>query len=185
MAIQASNPIDITTAFFNERVIFLAGAVDDALANRIVSQLLLLASDSGADITMYINSPGGSVSAGLAIFDTMQHVPCDVRTVGIGMCASMGAFLLCAGAPGKRSILPNTEVLIHQPLGGASGQATEIAIAAQHILETRDRINRIMAERTGQPIDVIARDVERDNWKWGQEAVDYGLADEVIEPARR
>lgn len=174
---------DIAGAFFDQRVIFLAGPIDDDMANDVIAQLLLLAADSDTDITMYINSPGGSVSAGLAIYDTMNHISCDVKTVGIGMCASMGAFLLCAGAAGKRGVLPNTEVLIHQPLGGASGQASDIAIAAQHIIETRDRINHIMAEQTGRPLETIQRAVERDNWLWGAGAVEFGLADEVITPA--
>lgn len=185
MALQNSSAIDVASAFLRERVIFLSGAIDDSLANRVVSQLLLLAADSDTDITVYINSPGGSVSAGLAVFDTMQHVTCDVRTIGIGMCASMGAFILCSGTLGKRAVLPNTQVLIHQPLGGASGQATDIAIAAQHILEARDRINRIMAERTGNSIETISRDMERDHWMWGAEAVEYGVADSVIEPVHQ
>lgn len=183
MTLQNGTAIDVASAFLRERVIFLAGAIDDSLANKVVSQILLLAADSDSDITVYINSPGGSVSAGLAVFDTIQHVPCDVRTIGIGMCASMGAFLLCSGTPGKRAVLPNTQVLIHQPIGGASGQATDIAIAAQHILEARERINRIMAERTGNSQEAISRDMERDHWMWGAEAVEYGVADRVIEPA--
>lgn len=177
-----SSRVNLDQAFFKERVVFVGGPIDDGVANRVVSQMLLLASNSNSDITLYINSPGGSVSAGLAIHDTMQHISCDVKTVGIGMCASMGAFLLCSGTAGKRFVLPNTQVLIHQPLGGVAGQASDIAIAAQHILETRDRINQIMSSCTGKPIEIIARDLERDNWKWGAEAVEYGLADEVVVP---
>lgn len=182
MNIQANSTSEIAKTFFDQRIIFLGGVIDDRAANNIVAQLLILSSDSDSEITLYINSPGGNVSSGLAIFDTIQHIDCSVRTVGIGLCASMGAFLLCAGTPGRRCVLPNTQVLIHQPLGGTSGQATDIAIAAQHILKTRDRINRIMAERTGHPLEDIQRIVERDSWMWGPEAVRFGLADEVITP---
>lgn len=159
----------------------LSGPIDDAVANSVIAQLLFLdAQDPDKDIYLYINSPGGSVSAGLAIFDTMNFINADVQTIVIGMAASMGAFLLAAGEKGKRYALPNAEVMIHQPLGGAQGQATEIEIAARHILKTRDTLNKILAERTGQTLKVIARDTERDNYMSAEEAVKYGLVDAIM-----
>lgn len=160
----------------------LSGPIDDNVANSVIAQLLFLdAQDSEKDIYLYINSPGGSVSAGLAIFDTMNFVKADVQTIVLGMAASMGSFLLTAGQKGKRFALPNAEIMIHQPLGGAQGQATEIEIAAKHILDTRERLNKILAERTGQPIEVIEKDTDRDNFMTAQQAKDYGLIDEVME----
>ncbi|KAF9404416.1 hypothetical protein HW555_014344 [Spodoptera exigua] len=160
----------------------LSGPIDDNVANSVIAQLLFLdAQDSEKDIYIYINSPGGSVSAGLAIFDTMNFVKADVQTIVLGMAASMGSFLLTAGQKGKRFALPNAEIMIHQPLGGAQGQATEIEIAAKHILDTRDRLNKILAERTGQPLEIIERDTDRDNFMTAQEAKEYGLIDEVME----
>ena len=172
---------DIYSRLLNDRIIFLGEEVTDVSANLIVAQLLFLESeDPGKDIHMYINSPGGSVSAGLAIYDTMQYIKCDVSTICIGMAASMGAFLLAGGAKGKRFALPNAEIMIHQPLGGAQGQATEIEIAAKHILRTKEKLNSILAERTGQPLDVIVRDTDRDNYMTAEEAKSYGLIDQVI-----
>ncbi len=160
----------------------LSGQVTDDLANSIIAQLLFLdAQDSEKDIYLYINSPGGSVTAGLAIFDTMNFIKADVQTIVMGMAASMGSFLLTAGEKGKRFALPNAEIMIHQPLGGAQGQATEIEIAARHILQTRERLNKILSERTGQPIEVIEKDTDRDNFMTAQEAKDYGLIDEIME----
>ncbi|HAR6024012.1 TPA: ATP-dependent Clp protease proteolytic subunit, partial [Staphylococcus pseudintermedius] len=167
------------------RIIMLGSAIDDNVANSIVSQLLFLqAQDAEKDIYLYINSPGGSVTAGFAIYDTIQHIKPDVQTICIGMAASMGSFLLAAGAKGKRFALPNAEVMIHQPLGGAQGQATEIEIAAKHILRTRERLNKILSERTGQPIEKIEKDTDRDNFLTAQEAKEYGLIDEVMEPEK-
>lgn len=172
---------DIYSRLLNDRIIFLGEEVTDVSANLIVAQLLFLESeDPGKDIHMYINSPGGSVSAGLAIYDTMQYIKCDVSTVCIGMAASMGSFLLSGGAKGKRFALPNAEIMIHQPSGGAQGQATEIQIAAEHILRTRQNLNKILSENTGQPLDVIRIDTERDNFMTAEEAKAYGLIDEVI-----
>ena len=160
----------------------LSGPIDDNVANSVIAQLLFLdAQDSEKDIYLYINSPGGSVSAGLAIFDTMNFVKADVQTIVLGMAASMGSFLLTAGQKGKRFALPNAEIMIHQPLGGAQGQATEIEIAARHILDTRQRLNSILAERNGQPIEVIERDTDRDNYMTAEQAKEYGLIDEVME----
>lgn len=176
---------DIYSRLLKDRIIMLGSAIDDNVANSIVSQLLFLqAQDSEKDIYLYINSPGGSVSAGMAIYDTMQHIKPDVQTICIGMAASMGSFLLAAGAKGKRYALPNAEVMIHQPLGGAQGQATEIEIAARHILKTRERLNRILAERTGQPIEKIEKDTDRDNFLSAEEAKEYGLIDEVMHPTK-
>lgn len=159
----------------------LSGPIDDDTANAVIAQLLFLdAQDSEKDIYIYINSPGGSVSAGLAIFDTMNFIKADVQTIAMGMAASMGSFLLTAGEKGKRFALPNAEIMIHQPLGGAQGQATEIEIAARHILQTRERLNKILAERTGQPMEVIERDTDRDNYMTAQQAKEYGLIDEVM-----
>ena len=161
----------------------LGSQIDDNVANSIVSQLLFLqAQDSEKDIYLYINSPGGSVTAGFAIYDTIQHIKPDVQTICIGMAASMGSFLLAAGAKGKRFALPNAEVMIHQPLGGAQGQATEIEIAARHILRTREKLNKILADRTGQTIKTIERDTERDNYLTAEEACEYGLVDKVMYP---
>ena len=175
---------DIYSRLLKERIIFLGEEVTDASASVIIAQLLFLeGEDPEKDIHLYINSPGGSVTAGMAIYDTMQYIKCDVETICIGMAASMGAFLLAGGTKGKRLALPNAEIMIHQPSGGARGQATEIQIAAEHILKTRHKLNQILAENTGQPLDVIARDTERDNFMSADEAKAYGLVDEVI--ARR
>ena len=172
---------DIYSRLLNDRIIFLADEVNDVTASLVVAQLLFLeAQDPDKDISLYINSPGGSVSAGLAIYDTMNFIKCDVSTICIGMAASMGAFLLSAGAKGKRYALPNSEVMIHQPLGGMQGQASDIKIHADHILKTRDTLNRKLAEHTGQPLEVIERDTERDNFMTAQQACEYGLIDKVI-----
>ncbi|EGQ4040037.1 ATP-dependent Clp endopeptidase proteolytic subunit ClpP [Staphylococcus pseudintermedius] len=176
---------DIYSRLLKDRIIMLGSAIDDNVANSIVSQLLFLqAQDAEKDIYLYINSPGGSVTAGFAIYDTIQHIKPDVQTICIGMAASMGSFLLAAGVKGKRFALPNAEVMIHQPLGGAQGQATEIEIAAKHILRTRERLNKILSERTGQPIEKIEKDTDRDNFLTAQEAKEYGLIDEVMEPEK-
>ncbi len=173
---------DIYSRLLKDRIIFLDGEVNDASASIIVAQLLFLeAEDPGKDINLYINSPGGSVTAGMAIYDTMQYIKCDVSTICIGMAASMGAFLLAGGAKGKRMILPNAEVMIHQPSGGARGQASDIKIVAENILRTRTKLNKIMAENTGKPLEVIEVDTERDNYMTAEEAVAYGLVDQVIE----
>ena len=172
---------DIYSRLLKERIIFLDGEVNDASASVIVAQLLFLeAEDPNKDIHLYINSPGGSVTAGMAIYDTMNYIKCDVSTICIGMAASMGAFLLSSGAKGKRYALPNAEVMIHQPSGGAQGQATEIKIAAEHILRTRSKLNNILAANTNQPLDVIERDTERDYYMTAEEAAAYGLVDTVI-----
>lgn len=174
---------DIYSRLLKDRIIMLGSQIDDNVANSIVSQLLFLqAQDSEKDIYLYINSPGGSVTAGFAIYDTIQHIKPDVQTICIGMAASMGSFLLAAGAKGKRYALPNAEVMIHQPLGGAQGQATEIEIAANHILKTREKLNRILAERTGQSIEKIQQDTDRDNFLTADEAKEYGLIDGVMQP---
>ncbi len=172
---------DIYSRLLKERIIFLGEEVNDVTASLIVAQMLFLeAEDPEKDIQFYINSPGGSVTAGMAIYDTMQYVKCDVSTYCMGMAASMGAFLLSGGAKGKRLALPNAEIMIHQPLGGAQGQATEIEIAAKHILQTKEKLNRILAENTGKDYDVIAADTERDNWMTAEEAKEYGLIDRVV-----
>lgn len=172
---------DIFSRLLKERIIFLGEEVNDATASLVVAQLLFLESeDPDKDIHLYINSPGGSISAGMAIYDTMKYIKCDVSTICIGMAASMGAFLLAGGTKGKRMALPNAEIMIHQPLGGAQGQATDIEINAKHILRIKERMNRIMAENTGKEYEVIAADTERDNWKTAQEALEYGLIDMVI-----
>lgn len=172
---------DIYSRLLKDRIIMLTGEINDHMASIIVSQLLFLeAENPGQDIHLYINSPGGSVSAGLAIYDTMNYISSDVSTICLGMAASMGAFLLSSGAKGKRYALPNSEVMVHQPLGGARGQATEIEIAARHILRTRERLNRILAKNTGQTIEQIAQDTERDNFMYAEEAKAYGLVDEVV-----
>ncbi|HKM22226.1 MAG TPA: ATP-dependent Clp endopeptidase proteolytic subunit ClpP [Lachnospiraceae bacterium] len=172
---------DIYSRLLKERIIFLGEEVTDVTASLVMAQMMFLeAEDPDKDIHLYINSPGGSVTAGFAIYDTMHFIKCDVQTYCIGMAASMGAFLLAGGTKGKRFALPNAEIMIHQPLGGAQGQATEIQIAAEHILKTKATINRILAENTGKPIEIIAADTERDNWKSAQEAKEYGLIDSVI-----
>ncbi len=172
---------DIYSRLLKERIIFLGEEVNDVTASLIVAQMLFLeAEDPEKDINLYINSPGGSVTAGLAIYDTMRFIKCDVSTICIGMAASMGAFLLAGGTKGKRMALPNAEIMIHQPLGGAQGQATEIEIAAKHILQTKEKLNRMLAENTGKDYEVIAADTERDNWKSAEEALEYGLIDKVI-----
>ena len=172
---------DIYSRLLKDRIIFLGEEVNETTASLTVAQLLFLESeDPGKDIQLYINSPGGVVSSGLAIYDTMQYIKCDVSTICIGMAASMGAFLLAGGAKGKRFALPNAEIMIHQPSGGAKGQATDIQIVAENILKTKERLNRILAENTGKPIDVIAADTERDNFMSAQEAMEYGLIDAVI-----
>ena len=173
---------DIYSRLLKDRIIFLGEEVNDASASIVVAQLLFLeAEDPEKDIHLYINSPGGSVTAGMAIYATMQYIKCDVETICIGMAASMGAFLLAGGTKGKRLALPNAEIMIHQPSGGAQGQATEIQIAAEHILKTRQKLNQILAENTGQPLDVIRIDTERDNFMSAEEAKEYGLIDQVIE----
>ncbi len=172
---------DIYSRLLKDRIIFLGEEVNETTASLVVAQLLFLESeDPGKDIQLYINSPGGVVSSGLAIYDTMQYIKCDVSTICIGMAASMGAFLLAGGAKGKRFALPNAEIMIHQPSGGAKGQATDIQIVAENILKTKERLNRILAENTGKPIEVVAADTERDNFMSAQEAMEYGLIDAVI-----
>ena len=172
---------DIYSRLLKDRIVFLGEEVNDVTASLVVAQLLFLESeDPGKDISLYINSPGGSVSSGLAIYDTMNYIKCDVSTICIGMAASMGAFLLAGGAKGKRMALPNAEVMIHQPAGGVQGQATEIEIVAEKILHTRTKLNQILAANTGQPIEVIERDTERDNYMTADEAMKYGLIDKVI-----
>ena len=178
---RGERAFDIYSRLLKDRIIFLGEEVTDVSANLIVSQLLFLESeDPGKDIQMYINSPGGSVSAGMAIYDTMQYIKCDVSTICIGMAASMGAFLLAGGTKGKRYALPNAEIMIHQPSGGAKGQATDIQIVAENILKTKERLNRILSENTGQPYEVVAADTERDNYMTAEEAKAYGLIDAVI-----
>ena len=173
---------DIYSRLLKERIIFLGEEVNDVTASLVVSQLLYLESeDPDKDINLYIMSPGGSVTAGMAIYDTMQFIKCDVSTICMGMAASMGAFLLAGGTKGKRLALPNAEIMIHQPSGGAQGQATEIEIAAEHILKTKEKLNRIRAENTGQPYEKIKADTERDNWMTAEEAKEYGLIDIVVD----
>ena len=172
---------DIYSRLLKERIIFLGEEVTDVSANVIIAQLLFLeGEDPEKDIHLYINSPGGSVSAGLAIYDTMQYIKCDVSTICMGMAASMGAFLLSSGAKGKRYALPNAEIMIHQPLGQARGQATEILIHADHIKHTRDRLNKILSENCGQPLEIIEKDTERDNFMTADQAAEYGLIDKVL-----
>lgn len=172
---------DIFSRLLNDRIIVLSDEVNDATASLVVAQLLFLeGQDAEKDIALYINSPGGSVSAGFAIFDTMQYIKCDVSTICMGMAASMGAFLLAAGTPGKRYALPNSEIMIHQPLGGAQGQASDIRIASEHILRTRDKLNKILSAETGKPLEVIEKDTDRDNWLTAEEACEYGLIDKVL-----
>ena len=173
---------DIFSRLLNDRIIMLTGEVDDAMASVVVAQLLYLeGQDPEKDISVYINSPGGSVTSGMAIYDTMQYIRCDVSTICMGMAASMGAFLLSAGTKGKRFALPTSDIMIHQPSGGAQGQATDINIHAQHILDIKKRLNEILAKNTGQPLEVIERDTERDNFMTAQQAMEYGLVDKVIE----
>ena len=174
---------DIYSRLLKDRIIFLGGEIDDDVANTVVAQLLFLEmEDPDADICLYINSPGGSVTAGMAIYDTMQYIKPQVRTVCSGMAASMGAFLLMAGEKGKRCALPNSEVMIHQPLGGASGQATDVQIRAEWLLKTKEKMIRMKAEMTGQPEEVIRRDVERDHFMSAKEALEYGIIDEIFDP---
>ncbi len=176
---------DIDSRLLKDRIIFLSGEIDDLTANLVVAQMIFLeAEDPDKDIFMYINSPGGSVSAGMAIYDTMQYIKCDVSTICIGLAASMGAFLLASGAKGKRKALPNSEIMIHQPLGGARGQATDIEIQAKQILKIKEKLANILAERTGKPLETLKADMERDFYMAAGEAKEYGLIDEVI-PARR
>ena len=172
---------DIYSRLLKDRIIFLGEEVNDTSASIVIAQLLFLESeDPSKDISLYINSPGGSVTAGLGIYDTMQYIKCDVSTICCGMAASMGAFLLAGGAKGKRFALPNAEIMIHQPSGGSPGQATEIEIAAKHILKTKEKLNRMLSENTGKPYETIAADTERDNWMSAEEACAYGLIDSVI-----
>ncbi len=173
---------DIYSRLLNDRIIMLCDEINDTTASLVVAQLLFLeGQDPDKDICLYINSPGGSVTAGMAIYDTMNYIKCDVSTICIGLAASMGAFLLSSGAKGKRIALPNSEIMIHQPLGGAKGQATDIKIHAEWILKIKDKLNRIMSEQTGQPLEVIVRDTDRDNFMSAEEAKEYGLIDKVIE----
>ncbi len=182
---QGERSFDIYSRLLKDRIIFLGGPIDDDVANLVIAQLLFLeAEDPDKDIFLYINSPGGSVSAGLAIYDTMQYIRCECQTICVGLAASMGAFLLAAGAKGKRRALENAEIMIHQPSGGAQGQATEIRIHAEQILKIRDRLNKILAARTGQPLSVIESDTERDNFMDAEQALQYGLIDEIIQPRR-
>lgn len=179
---RGERSFDIYSRLLEDRIIVLSEEVNDASASVVIAQMLYLeGQDPEKDISFYINSPGGSVSAGLAIYDTMQYIKCDVSTICMGMAASMGAFLFSAGAKGKRYILPNAEVMIHQPLGGAQGQATEIEITARHILQTKERLNKILAANTGKSIEEIYADTDRDNWLTAEQAVEYGIADKVIE----
>ena len=172
---------DIYSRLLKDRIIFLGEEVNETTASIVVAQLLFLeAEDPDKDIHLYINSPGGSVTAGMAIYDTMQYIKCDVSTICIGMAASMGAFLLAGGAKGKRLALPNAEIMIHQPLGGAQGQATEIEIAAKHILKTKEKLNKMLAENTGKDLEQIMADTERDNWLSAEEAAEYGLIDKIV-----
>ena len=178
---RGERTFDIYSRLLNDRIIFLGDEVNDATASLVIAQLLFLESeDPSKDISLYINSPGGSVTAGMGIYDTMRYIKCDVSTICCGMAAGMGAFLLAGGAKGKRYALPNSEIIIHQPLGGTQGQATEIEFAARHILKTKEKLNKMLAENTGKPLDVIAADTDRDNWMTADEACAYGLIDSVI-----
>ena len=186
MVVQQTNrgerSYDIYSRLLNDRIVFLSEEVNDVTASLVVAQLLYLeAQDADKEISLYINSPGGSISSGMAIYDTMNYIKCDVSTICIGMAASMGAFLLAAGAKGKRIALPNSEIMIHQPLGGMQGQATDIKIHADHILRIKDKMNRILAENTGKPLKTIEKDTERDNFMTAQEALEYGLIDKIYE----
>ena len=179
---RGERAFDIYSRLLKDRIIFLGGGIDDGVADVVVAQLLFLESeDPEKDISIYINSPGGVVTAGMAIYDTMNFIKCDVSTICIGMAASMGSFLLAAGAKGKRLALPNSEIMIHQPLGGTQGQASDIKIQSDHILFIKDKMNRLLSEMTGQPLDVIEKDTDRDNYMTAEEAVKYGLIDKVIE----
>ena len=179
---RGERSFDIFSRLLNDRVIILSDEVNDTTASLVVAQLLYLeAQDPDKDIHLYINSPGGSVTAGMAIYDTMQYISCDVSTICMGMAASMGAFLMCAGAKGKRYALPNSEIMIHQPMGGMQGQATDMKIHAARILRMREKLNQIMSERTGQPLEIIQRDTERDYFLSAHQAVEYGLIDKVID----
>ena len=172
---------DIYSRLLEDRIIFISGEITDETANTVVAQLIYLeAKDSSKDISLYINSPGGSVTAGLAIYDTMNYIKCDVSTICVGMAASMGAFLLSSGTKGKRYVLPNSEVMIHQPLGGASGQATDIVITANHIQKIKEKLTEILAENSGKPYEKVAADCERDNYMSAQEALEYGLVDKIF-----
>lgn len=178
---RGERSFDIYSRLLKERIVFLDGEVTSESAGLLVAELIFLEGENpNQDISLYINSPGGSVTAGFAIMDTMNFIKCDVSTLCVGMAASMGAFLLAAGAPGKRFALPNSEIMIHQPMGGASGQSTDVTIHAKHLLDTKERINRILAKKTGNPLDVIAADTERDNFMTAEEAKAYGIIDEVI-----
>ena len=182
---QGERSYDIYSRLLKDRIIFLGGEVDDDTANIIVAQMLFLeADDPDKDIYLYINSPGGSVSAGMAIYDTMQYIKCEVSTICVGLAASMGAFLLAAGAKGKRRALPNAEIMIHQPSGGARGQATDMNIQVEQILRIKKRLNTILAQRTGQSYETICVDTERDNYMTPEQAMEYGLIDEIIQPRR-
>jgi len=172
---------DIYSRLLEDRVIFLTGEINDAVADTVVAQLIFLeAKDPNKDICLYINSPGGSVTAGLAIYDTMNYIKCDVSTICIGLAASMGAFLLSSGAKGKRYALPNSEIMIHQPLGGAQGQASDIKIQAEHIIKTKNRLNKILSQNSGKPIEQVEKDTDRDNYLSAEQAKDYGLIDEIL-----
>lgn len=178
---RGERSFDIYSRLLKERIVFLDGEINDATASLVVAQLIFLeAENPDQEISMYINSPGGSVTAGFAIYDTMNFIKCDVSTLCVGMAASMGAFLLSSGAVGRRLALPNSEVMIHQPLGGAQGQSVDVEIHAKHLVQTREKLNRILSANTGQPLDVIARDTDRDNFMTAEEAKAYGLIDEVI-----
>ena len=172
---------DIYSRLLKDRIIIINGEINNNLANSVVAQLLYLDSLNNEDISVYINSPGGSVTDGMAIYDTMNFITSDVSTIGMGICASMAAFLLSSGKKGKRYILPNSEVMIHQPLGGAQGQATEIKIAAEHILKTKDKLNKILSDNTGKSLEIIEKDTDRDNFMSASEALNYGIIDEIIE----
>ena len=172
---------DIYSRLLKDRIIIINGEINNEVANSVVAQLLFLDSLNNEDINMYINSPGGSVTDGMAIYDTMNFINSDVSTIGMGMCASMGAFLLSSGSKGKRFVLPNTEVMIHQPLGGVKGQATEIKIAAEHILKTKDKLNKILSKNTGKKLEIIEKDTDRDNFMDSKEALNYGIIDKIIQ----
>lgn len=176
---------DIYSRLLKDRIIIINGEINNELANSVVAQLLFLDSLNNEDISIYINSPGGSVTDGMAIYDTMNFINSDVSTIGMGLCASMGAFLLSSGTKGKRYALPNCEIMIHQPLGGAQGQATEIKIAAEHILKTKDKLNKILASNTNKKLDIIEKDTDRDNFMNSNEALDYGIIDKIIEQKKK
>ena len=178
---RGERSFDIYSRLLKERIIFLDGEINDTTSSLIVAQLIFLEADNpDKDIEMYINSPGGSITSGFAIYDTMNFIKCDVSTMCVGMAASMGAFLLTAGAKGKRKALPNSEIMIHQPLGGAQGQSVDVEIYAKRLIKTREKLNEILSEKTGQPIDVIARDTDRDNFMSAEEALEYGLIDQIV-----